>query len=301
MRTWKVELNAGIYGNSPKAALDSLRLYEGDIRIRGEEGKLHCKQSADPFYGDRDAYRTLNALLIPDIHNEYSRIEKEGKQLNPVFANQAEETIRLYCRVFSLMCRYREDEKKSGEEVRAKRIERNSSLALLKGGNTISFFSASKAGYQKEFAKKDGIILLEIHVPPDVPYLDLENVLGKEYLAAEEREILLPPFVSITVREEKLLAPERKIRDLNKKPPLGKYRIDAGKFPGFIPEREGFISAKQMEEEILTEKETAVNAIDEMNRKNWEYDFAAYCLWKRKLQTYLRYRFLDMWMGDDCL
>ena len=295
LRTWEVERNAGVYKNHPKAERDALRLYEGDTRIRDEAGNLLLRQSTDPFYGNKHAYRTLNALLIPGIDNEFSRIEKEGKQLKTIFAEQLEETIRLYCRIFSLMCLCRNDGKEKKEEIVVKRIERNDSLALLKDGHTISFFSASKAGYQKEFAQKDGIILLEVHIIPDVPYLDLEKVLGKEYLAIDEREILLPPFVSITVQEGKLQQADRKIRDLNKKPPLGKYWILADKFPAFVPEPEGYTLAGQMEKEILEERETAVNAIHAMNQKNWTQDFSAYCTWKRKFQTYLRYRFLDMW------
>ncbi len=275
MNAWKVEINAGRNENNPKAALDALRLYGGDIRLRDEAGNLLFRQSEDSFYGSRDAYRTLNAFLIPGIENEFSRIEKEGKQLKTIFAEQLEETIRLYCRIFRLMCLCRDnrkkngegiaveqaDRKRDGEEIIAKRVERISSLAMLKDGHTHSFFSASMAGFQEEFAQKDGIILLEVHIPPDVPYLDFEKVLGKEYQAIDEREVLLPPFAAITVWEEKLLSAERKIRDRNKKPPLGKYRIDVDKFSDFLPEPEGYALAGQMEKEILAERETAINAI----------------------------------------
>ena len=69
MRTWEVEMNAGINGNNPKAALDALRLYEGDIRIRDKAGNLLSRQSSDDFYKNKDAYRTLNALLFAGICN----------------------------------------------------------------------------------------------------------------------------------------------------------------------------------------------------------------------------------------
>ncbi len=68
----------------------------------------------------------------------------------------------------------------------------------------ISFFSAPKTSFQKDFAEKDGIILLEVYIPPHMPYLDLKKALGVEYQSMEELEILLPPFVSITIQEETL-------------------------------------------------------------------------------------------------
>ncbi len=38
LRAWEVEINAGMNSSNPKAALDALRLYEGDIRIRDVAG-----------------------------------------------------------------------------------------------------------------------------------------------------------------------------------------------------------------------------------------------------------------------
>jgi len=294
LRTWEVKINEGVNGSNPKAALDALRLYEGDIRIRDKEGKLLSMQSADDFYKNKDAYRTLNALLFAGTCNEYSRIEKEGRKLKTVFLEQIEETIRLYCRIFELMCRNTGGGEREG--VIAKRVERKSTLALLKEGRTVSFLSASKAGYQEDFAEKDGIILLEVHIPPEVPYLDFEKVLGLEYQSIEEREILLPPFVSVSIQEETLQpAEQRRLRDIRKKPPDGKYRVHAVKFPDFTEEPDGYCLAGRLEKSILAERETAVNAVKAMNQRKWDQDFSAYCRWKEKLQIYLRYRFLELY------
>jgi len=294
LRTWEVEINAGMNGSNPKAALDALRLYEGDIRIRDAAGNLISRQSEDDFYKNKDAYRTLNALLFAGTCNEYSRIEKEGKKLKPVFMEQIEETIRLYCRIFGLMCQNLGSDNRT--EIIVKRVERESSLTLLQKGQTISFFSASKTSFQKDFAEKDGIILLEVYIPPHVPYLDFEKSLGVEYQSMEEREILLPPFVSITIQEETLQHIEkRRILDIKKNPPKGKYRIHAVKFPAFMEESDGYCLAGQMEKEILAEREIATDAINAMNQRKWNQDFSSYCLWKEKLQTYLRYRFLEIY------
>lgn len=291
---WEVKMDEGVNGSNPKAAWDALRLYEGDIRIRDEKGKIISRQSEDAFYKHKDAYITLNTLLYAGICNEYSRIEKEGKELKTVFLEQIEESIRIYCRIFGLMCQNFDGEDRGG--IIAKRVERENALALLKEGQTVSFFSASKAGYQKEFANKDGIILLEVCIMPDVPYLDFEKVLGVEYQRIEEREILLPPFVSITVQEEKFQSAEqRKIKDIRKTPPKGKYRINAVGFSDFTEVSDGYCLAKQMETDILGKREIAVSAIMAMNQGKWDQDFSEYCLWKEKLQFYLKYRFFELY------
>lgn len=205
-----------------------------------------------------------------------------------------EETIRLYCRIFLLMCQNFNSQRR--EEIIAKRIERDSSLALLKKGQTVSFFSASKRGYQQEFAKKDGIVLLEVHIMPNVPYIDFEKVLGVEYQSIEEQEILLPPFVSVIVQEKTLLPVEqRKIQDIKKEIPRGKYRINMVKFPNFIEKLDEYYLVSQMEKDILAERKTAIDAINVMNQRKWDQDFSAYCLWKKKLQIYLKYRFVEFY------
>ena len=61
--------------------IDALRFYEGDIRERGSNGYM-CRGSQDAMYGDKNAYRTLNALLFEGAKNEQERIWTEGHILN---------------------------------------------------------------------------------------------------------------------------------------------------------------------------------------------------------------------------
>ncbi len=282
-----------------REAIDAVRLYEGDIRIRDEEGNLVGRQSSDPFYGDKNAYRTLNALLFPGIINEISRIQKEGKQLNPVFLEKIDETIDLYCRIFQLMCW--EHRKSDREWVIAKRVERLNSLALLEQGQALSFISASKAGYDEEFAKKDGVILIEMHISPDVPYLDFEKALGSEYKNIGEREVLLAPFVDLEINEMELtLKEKRTIRDINGNLPVGKYRIDAIGIQDCQTRDKVAVTLEAVKNDVFEKRYIPLEAVNAMNKGEWDKDFSEYIKWKEELQRYLRYKLSDMWYrGND--
>lgn len=275
-----------------KQALDAVRLYEGDTRIRDKDGNLLSMRTSDPLYGDENAYRTLNTLLFPGISNEISRIQKEGKKLNIVFLEKIEETLKLYCRIFQVMCW----EHGTEEWIKAKRIERQSALTLLKQGQTLSFESASKGAYDKEFAKKDGIILIEMYISLNVPYLDFERVLGTEYKNIEEREVLLAPFVDIEIKEINLTPIEqRTIRDLHGNPPKGKYQICTMGIRDFREQHKSMILLEEMKHNILKRKDVPLGAINAMNRGEWDMDFSEYIKWKEELQKYLKYELSNRW------
>lgn len=92
--------------------IDMLRFYGGDIHQKNKEGEyvitnnlVNPKNKEDMLWGDRDAYRTLNALLFEGIENEKERIYKEKRKLNPVFIELIENTLEIYRGIFAVMCR----------------------------------------------------------------------------------------------------------------------------------------------------------------------------------------------------
>lgn len=235
--------------------------------------------------------------MFPNTTSEYSRIHLEKHKLNITLLKNIEETIKLFCNIFQLMCKKRNERRHT--EIIARRVERQSALQEYERGRTPSFISASKKQYDKEFADKDGIILLEIHLGQDVPYLDLETVLGLEYKYVEEKEILLSPFVDVSVCEIKLTSAEKRIIDKKNKPPLGKYQICARQFPDYVDNNPISLSRKEVYERICQEKDIAINAIEMMNKDEWDSDFSAYIDWKDKLQSYLKRIFSDMWYRGE--
>ena len=273
--------------------IDALRLYGGDTRERESDGRIGGS-SKDALYGDEDAYRTLNALLFEGIKNEQERIWVEGHRLNPAFLRRIEETIRIYTDIFKLM---KEERSHLTNNVIGKRVDRASSVTYYEDGFTHSFFSSSKRDYDSEFSKKNGIVLIETEITPNVPFIDYEKILNcHEYKNIEEREILLPPFLSIEMKEIQLRAVEtQNIKDLNGKPPLGKYRLKAIDFPDY---RKGISASPQkLWAQIMDGKETAALLLEKMNDGDKEQDYKEYILWKEKLQLYLKLQFSQVWYG----
>lgn len=278
--------------------IDALRFYGGDIRMRNANGQL-AGASRDAFWGDKEAYRTLNALLFSGISSEYSRVAIEGHRLNPVFAERIEETINLYLNIFRLMCAVRSS--KADSVIIAKRVEREAALAVYEQGVTSSFVSASKKEFDSTFADKHGIILLELQVENNVPYIDFEHVLsGEEYLHAEEKEVLLPPFLEITMNKMELtMIEKRRLKDMNNKPPKEKYSVRTIKFPDYANENLSKLSIQKLYEEICMKKKAAAESIIAMNSGNWTMKHSDYIMWKELLQSYLKIYFSDMWYRGE--
>lgn len=154
--------------------IDMLRFYGGDIHQKNKEGEyvitnnlVNPKNKEDVLWGDRDAYRTLNALLFDGIENEKERIYKEKRKLNPVFIELIENTLEIYRGIFAVMCR------KKGNQLsvsKVKRVDRKASLMAYLKGHTESFVSCTNGEYDDEFASKNNIILLEIESLENTPY-----------------------------------------------------------------------------------------------------------------------------------
>ena len=210
MEVQKICLQKGDLNNMEKRKdIDMLRFYGGDIHQKNKEGEyvitnnlVNPKNKEDVLWGDRDAYRTLNALLFDGIENEKERIYKEKRKLNPVFIELIENTLEIYRGIFAVMCR------KKGNQLsvsKVKRVDRKASLMAYLKGHTESFVSCTNGEYDDEFASKNNIILLEIESLENTPYVDYQQVITmQEYCNYDEKEVLFPPFLSLNVSEIEL-------------------------------------------------------------------------------------------------
>ena len=231
MEVQKICLQKGDLNNMEKRKdIDMLRFYGGDIHQKNKEGEyvitnnlVNPKNKEDMLWGDRDAYRTLNALLFEGIENEKERIYKEKRKLNPIFIELIENTLEIYRGIFAVMCR------KKGNQLsvsKIKRVDRKASLMAYLKGYTESFVSCTKGEYDDEFAAKNNIILLEIESLENTPYVDYQQVVTmKEYRNYGEKEVLFPPFLSLKVSEIELTTKDNHIKDMYGKPPVGKYQL----------------------------------------------------------------------------
>lgn len=276
---------------------DALRLYEGDIRIRDTRSNKVIEQtSKDSIWGDRKAYKTLNALMFEGTENEEIRIVKEESKLNPSFIIHIQETIEILSNIYRAMCKYG---KLQIKDVEAYRVERNSSIKDLTKGQTISCFSASKVGFKREFANKSEIILIELIVRAGIPFVDYNKVLKDEYYLSEEEEILLPPFVPIQIEELGLSMRELKIKDKHGKKPKGKYRVITEKREVQGPLYEQEKKEKEALYKFITSREMLDSAklyIEDMNQKGKgsEENKIKYSMWKNNYQKYMKYIFREI-------
>lgn len=95
--------------------------------------------------------------------------------------------------------------------------------------------------------------------------------------------------VSLTKAETK------KVKDLNKKPPLGKYRLTTIEFPDYRKRISD--SERVLWQQIMQGKETAAGLLEKMNEGDKTQDYKEYLFWKQKLQIYLKILFSQIWYG----
>lgn len=109
------------------------------------------------------------------------------------------------------------EKQKKVSSFRARRVDRKNSLNAYEKGCTQSFVSCSKGGYGTQFANKNQVILLEVEVSGESPYIDFQQKLTEdEYIYYNEQEILFPPFLPLKIEELALTKGEKKmIKDMH--------------------------------------------------------------------------------------
>lgn len=155
---------------------DVIRFYEGDVK------------GNDPFYSDPKAYVTWNALLFPGFETEKARSE-ENRYLNPVFLDHIPEVIDMSVQLIHCMSKAKED-------LHVYRVERFVDYAcFMKEKRITSFLSTSTAGFLNAYQDKKQLVLMDITIPKGCYCADFSMLLN-EYKKSEEKEILLPPYLS---------------------------------------------------------------------------------------------------------
>ena len=188
----------------------ALRYYIGDV-------------SADcPFGNDPKAYVTINSLFFSGTETERARAA-EGKRLD---ADILENTGRLTDFFALLFSAFR---KCSAEnDCCTFRVERWSDYELCKAaGATLSFTSTSTAGFLSEYRDRLGIALMRFILPQGTPCIDAAAALDY-YAKPDEAEILLPPFLTLSITEKAVAESERSILDSAGEPPRCSCEVVAG-------------------------------------------------------------------------
>ena len=149
---------------------------------------------------------------------------------------------------------------------------------------TFAFTSTSKAGFLRELARpKKDLVLLNIVLTCPVPFVDYERLLGSAYVYADEREILLPPFLKVLrVSEESLSDEERERFPEREKGNLKKYMVELGSFSPGEPD----VDEAALVEWLDEHKETAAGVLGQLceRRVPEEYEKSVYLDWKKHFQ-----------------
>lgn len=250
------------------------------------------------FYNISNAYEVINTLLFPGISNEKVRIGEEDRHLSPVLLDYMSELIKVYCGLYSAMCKYSLFYKRK-EHLYTYRCDRIVSLDFLKIGRTVSFTSTSRNRKgTEEFQKKKGILLLEFDLlqEEDIEYIDVNAVLGEDSKYPHEEEILFSPFLYFDRERLELTEEEKEYKDKDGNMPCDKYKIllrgtaiGSSSEQGDSQELEKLYckimnaseveNAKRIWESLESHKEPDSNSVE------------SYEKWKENIQTYLKKRF----------
>lgn len=201
-----------------KSETEALRFYIGDV------------SGCDPFYGDPGAYVVLNALFFPGISAETDRAA-EGKILNPAIISETGRLLGFFRGLFSA---FRKCSAQSN--IRTFRVERFSDYTKCRAsGCTISMTSTSTAGFLSEYRDRLGIALMRFTITAGTPCIDVAEALP-EYAKPQEAEILLPPFLELSLSEKQPAGEELLLSDSAGKPPIVSCSAVTGNIKPFFGE-----------------------------------------------------------------
>lgn len=276
--------------------IDALLFYQGSIEKISEDKRAMLQK----FYSVDSAYNVLNVLLFPGIGNEMARIA-EGKELDQELIAQMKELIKIYCNIYSAMCKYT-FLYENGENIvlYTKRADRAYSVKAYEKGESFTFLSTtSKEQVDKYFCEKEGLILLEVESTAQIEHIDLNKILGNNSDYQGEREILFAPFLHVNLEKTELDKSEESLKDCNGNPPLGKYKVMIMDSLIEMKSRHRSADEKSIESELyleVTDKEALNNVInvwsDLKEGKGLNPDEEnKYIEWKEKLRTYLKKRY----------
>ena len=283
--------------------IDALLFYQGSI----ENISNNTVQRMKSFYAIDQAYNVLNALLYPGIGDEKARIA-EGKKLNQELVLHMPELLKIYCNIYSAMCKYTFFYEKNAT-FSTRRADREYSVREYKRGINFSFLSTtSKNQVDQYFCKKEGLVLLDVEPLTLAEHIDLNKVLGDGSEYRGEEEILYAPFLHVQLDEIQLNEHERRLRDCSGNPPSGKYKlrildslIEGRKWNGSISD---IYEELELYQSIIDEEEIS-NVISvwknlQERRETGSEQEQRYVEWKNRLQRYLKHQFgyIKSMIGD---
>lgn len=267
---------------------NSLRFYQGSIHEYEVLTEKERQKYTSSFYIQKEAYNVLNMLLCPGMNSEYARIVQEKKKLPITILQWTEEILHIYEDIFEIMCEFW---KKGTKSQYAYRIDRMQSMEMLEAGYTFGFTSCSlnkeSGAKDKHLRKKAGLLLLEWSIPTGIPYVLLNEVLGRNEFDYQN-ELLIPPFATFQNKGElPFTKKELRYQDANEEPPKAKYHLEITGMDLSSGENSGKNILGEQECDfalgILKKLQTDIPVSEEEKER--------YCTWKCMLQSKVKNHF----------
>lgn len=276
--------------------LNSILYYQGavdNIELDTSTKRIH------DFYKIENAYETLNVLLFPGIENEYARLYVEKRNIDDSIFDCMDELLNVYCRLYSAMCKYTLYTK-DGQTFSTYRDDRKQTYTCMQNGTSDSFLSTTLNTDRQNsyFQKKDGLVLMDIVTQDDIEHIDVNDILGSKSIYPSENEILFSPFLCISLNEMELTEDEKKLQDIHKNPPCGKYLVTIN--GSTINMKKATITDEQWLDEKYSELtdidqirniKIVWNAIKNCTLSSYKDEIEMYIRWKENLRLYLKEKF----------
>lgn len=193
--TYTLPFIPGVNRNWPDGIVDdevnALLLYMGC----GVPGRY------ERFYASTHAYQTFNLLMMKGQDGEKIRVCEENQQPNGIFLKGWDLSLETMEHIFRAQCKYARNKKPLTDILY--RSDRQLNYGMMSDRKaTYAMTSTSQGSYLPEFlVNKVEPHILCIRMTELIPYFDYEGFFGEEYIYADEREILLPPMISLTTKQ----------------------------------------------------------------------------------------------------
>lgn len=258
----------------------------------------------EKFYSSTRAYQTFNLLMMAGNEGEQIRVCTEHQKPNGLFLREWERSLETMTALFRTQCKYAAHPDTPPMTDTLYRSDRGLNFRLMCDGNaTYAMTSTSRGSYLDEFLvdKVDPHILC-IKLEGVVPYFDYEGFFREQYVYADEREVLLPPMLTVTHRNPQDVPLTFFRRRCHLRKTARKYEVTVTGFDLTPPRMPVLADGMTPEAYLQAHAAEAAEALDRLS-KTHDMDKAGltdpdhpYWIWKACWQYVLRTRFREIYL-----
>lgn len=242
------------------------------------------------FYQCRNAYQTFNLLMMDGFSGEEVRVIQEKQRPYGQYIMEWRKTLEVLTDILNAQCKFMLHNRETDSvSYTLSRVDRQVNFDMMcRRKETFAFTSTSTAGFLPEIAQsKKGLVLLNIVLTRQVPFLDYARLLHQAYTYSDEQEVLLPPFLKVLHISEEPLS-QREVARFNSTegPAVQKYTVVLGEFAPGEPDMDEMEVIRYLD----ANKYAAAATLDRLRNGEplHEDEKTAYLSWKKQFQLLVR-------------